>query len=84
MNKGDMMGNMTGATDIYIYILQLINHNQDIMVIVEIYCDWNNKVQPTKSHSINDLTPENLDFPTNKWDLANELATVRKWDSTVK
>ena len=54
------------------------------MVIVEIYCDWNNKVQPTKSHSINDLTQENLDFPTNKWDLANELATVRKWDSTVK
>ena len=39
MNNGDMMGNMTGATDIYIYILQLINHNQDIMVIVEIYCD---------------------------------------------
>ena len=37
MNNGDMMGNMTGATDIY--ILQLINHNQDIMVIVEIYCD---------------------------------------------
>jgi hypothetical protein len=25
MNNGDMMGNITGAT--YIYILQLINHN---------------------------------------------------------
>lgn len=23
-------------------------------------------------------------FPINKWDLANELATVPKWDSTVK